>query len=161
MASALVPREPEPSADPAAVAFEALREEVALLRRAVGGLAAERAAIEIPDYSETLGQIAGACAAAASKLKTLAQLPILHAETRDWANAIENASESVRRADRDALTNIHQQLRQVAADLSARLQSARAADSQRDWLLSAFLGGALAGMLLWVVALGPAVRAIL
>ena len=44
--------------DPAAKAFEALREEVALARRAVAGLAAERASIEIPDYSATLGEIA-------------------------------------------------------------------------------------------------------
>jgi len=36
--------------DPAAEAFEALRGEVALLRRAVMGLAAERASLEIPDF---------------------------------------------------------------------------------------------------------------
>ena len=49
--------QPQAEADPATLAFEALREEVALVRRAVAGLAAERTSIEIPDYSETLGQI--------------------------------------------------------------------------------------------------------
>ena len=39
----------------AAEAFEAMRGELALLRRAVEGLAAERGAIDMPDYSETLG----------------------------------------------------------------------------------------------------------
>ena len=43
--------------DPAAVAFEAMRSELALLRRAVEGLAVERGAADVPDYSETLGVI--------------------------------------------------------------------------------------------------------
>lgn len=49
--------EPEPNAAPAALAFDTLREAVALMRRAVVELAAERTAIEIPDYSETLAKI--------------------------------------------------------------------------------------------------------
>ena len=49
--------QPHAGPDPAPLAFEALRGEVALVRRAVAGLAAERASIDIPDYSETLGQI--------------------------------------------------------------------------------------------------------
>ena len=54
MAETPEPMQPQAEADPATLAFEALREEVALVRRAVAGLAAERAAIEIPDYSEEL-----------------------------------------------------------------------------------------------------------
>ena len=41
----------------AAEAFEAMRGELALLRRAVEGLAAERGGVDIPDYSETLGHV--------------------------------------------------------------------------------------------------------
>ena len=41
----------------AAEAFEAMRGELALLRRAVEGLAAERGAIDVPDYTETLGRM--------------------------------------------------------------------------------------------------------
>ena len=51
------PTETHAGADPATLAFEALREEVGLVRRAVAGLSAERAANETPDYSETLGKI--------------------------------------------------------------------------------------------------------
>ncbi len=141
-------RELEPNADPAALAFEALREEVALLRRAIAGLAAERAAIEIPDYSETLGKIMSASAAAAANMKVLARLPILHAAVHDWAHAIEQASEPARRHDRQTLADIHGQLRKVTTDISARLRSARTAETQRRWLVWAFGGGALAGMLL-------------
>ena len=48
MAETPEPMQRQPEADPATLAFEALREEVALVRRAVAGLAAERASIEIP-----------------------------------------------------------------------------------------------------------------
>jgi hypothetical protein len=70
---------PEPvqaiaDADPATLAFEAPREEVALVRRAIAGLSAERASIEIPDYSETLGQIMRASAVTAPSLKALAEM---------------------------------------------------------------------------------------
>jgi len=41
----------------AAEAFEAMCVELALLRRAVEGLAAERGAIDFPDYTETLGRM--------------------------------------------------------------------------------------------------------
>jgi hypothetical protein len=41
--------------DEAAVAFEELRREIALMRRAVTALSAEHASIKIPDYSQTLG----------------------------------------------------------------------------------------------------------
>ena len=42
------------AADPAAQAFEALRQEIALLRRAVTGLAADQSSIEVPDYCESI-----------------------------------------------------------------------------------------------------------
>jgi hypothetical protein len=43
-------------ADPATLAFEDLRAEVALVRRAVAGLAAERASIEIPTTARRLAK---------------------------------------------------------------------------------------------------------
>ena len=154
-------REPQPSADPAALAFEALREEVALLRRAISGLAAERAAIEIPDYSETLGQLQQASQQSAKSLKALKELPILNASARDWARAIEEQGEPVRRNDRQALSCILGHLRQVAGEMSAKLSSARAADVQRQWLLWTFGGGVIAGVLFWIFAIVPLVHALI
>jgi hypothetical protein len=150
--------EPEPNADPATLAFETLREEVALMRRAVVGLAAERASIEMPDYSETLAQIQQASVFCAKRLKAFSELPILNASLCEWARAIEQTGEPARRADRDALGKIHTQFQDVARDMGATLRSARSADVQRQWLLWTFAGGVLAGMLLWIVAikaLGP------
>ena len=45
-------------ADPAAAAFSRLEREIALIRRAVENLATEKANIDIPDYSSTLGEMA-------------------------------------------------------------------------------------------------------
>ena len=39
------------------VAVEQQRGELALMRRAIEGLAAERTSIDVPDYSETLGHV--------------------------------------------------------------------------------------------------------
>jgi hypothetical protein len=43
--------------DPAEAAFARMQGELALLRRAIEAMAAERAGLEIPDYSATLSQI--------------------------------------------------------------------------------------------------------
>jgi hypothetical protein len=146
-------------ADPAALAFKALREEVALVRHAVSGLAAERAAIEIPDYSQTLGQIVRASEATAAGLKALAATPALRLTAQDWGQEIAVASEQARRADQQALTQARDTLQQAARDMTAKLTSAKSAENQRQWLLWTWTGGFFAGMLLLGIGIGPVVRA--
>ena len=146
-------------ADPAALAFEALREEVALVRRAVTGLAAERAAIEIPDYSETLGQIMRTSEATAASLKALAARPALRLTAQDWGREIAVASEQARRADQQALTQARDTLQQAAREMTAKLTSAKSADKQRQWLLGTWTAGFFAGMILLAIGIGPVVRA--
>lgn len=148
------------SGDPAALAFEALREEVALVRRAVAGLAAERAAIEVPDYSETLGMIVQGSAATAKHIKALAERPILHTTVQDWADAIVQANTPARHASQNNLANLHRQLSDVADGMAASLRKARTADRQREWLLWTFGGGVLAGVLLGIFAVLPLVHAL-
>ena len=151
--------QPEAPADPAALAFEALREEVALLRRGVAGLAAERAAIEIPDYSETLGQIMRTSAATATGLKSLGAMPALRLTAQDWGREIAAASEPARHADQEALTCARDAFQQAAHDMAASLSSARLAENQHRWLLWTGAVGILAGMLLWAVGAGAIARA--
>ncbi len=145
--------------DPAALAFEALREEVALVRRAVAGLAAERAVIEIPDYSETLGQITRASAATAAHLKALTDMPALHLSAKDWGREIASASGEARRADREMLTRAVEAFQQATHNVTVSLRSARLAENQRQWLLWTAACGVVAGMLLWAVGAGPIARA--
>ena len=115
------------SDDPAAVVFEALREEVALVRRAVAGLAAERAATAIPDYSETLGKILQASVFAARQIKALVELPALRLTPDGMGREIAAAGETARRADHVALTQASTALREIAHELKGQAQSARTA----------------------------------
>ena len=118
-------------ADPATLAFEALREEVALVRRAVAGLSAERASIEIPDYSETLGQIMRASAATARSVKTLAELPALRLSAKDWSHEIATAAQEARCSDQQAFAEARHGFERMAAQMAAHLRSARSAERQR------------------------------
>jgi hypothetical protein len=154
------PRPVEQDVDPAARAFEELRQEVALVRRAVAGLAAERAAIEIPDYSETLGKIVQSSTTTAKFLRSLAERPILHTTVQDWAEAIVQANTPARHASQNALANLHRQLSDVADSMAASLRKARTADRQRDWLLWMLCGGLLVGALLGFFAIPPLVHAL-
>ena len=53
-----LPLDSEQEPDPATQAFARLEGEMALVRRAVQNLATEKAEIDIPDYSNTLGEMA-------------------------------------------------------------------------------------------------------
>jgi hypothetical protein len=137
--------------DPATLAFEALREEVALVRRAVAGLSAERASIEIPDYSETLGHIMRASAATAQNLRALAEMLALHRSATDWGREIAFAAEAARRSDQQAFAHAQHELERMADAMAARLRSARSAEDQRLLLIWTAAGGTAAGMLLAII----------
>jgi Family of unknown function (DUF6118) len=140
--------------DPAAAAFEALREEVALARRAVAGLAAERAALEIPDYSETLAQILHANTITAKRLRALNEAPALQMSASTWGQDIANAGEAARRGDRHALSEAKAALQDAAGSLKAATRSAREADRQRAWLKATGIAGLIVGLALGAVIAG-------
>ena len=145
-------------ADPATLAFEALREEVALVRRAVAGLSAERASIEIPDYSETLGHIMRASAATAQSVKALGEMPALRLSAKDWNHEIPTAAQEARRSDQQAFAEARHGFERMAAEMAAHLRSARSAERQRQWLICTTACGIVAGMLLLTIIVGPVVR---
>lgn len=64
-------------ADPAAAAFSRLEGEIALLRRGVENLAAEKASIDVPDYSSTLGEMAQHLEVATRTLKAIVNTPAM------------------------------------------------------------------------------------
>jgi Family of unknown function (DUF6118) len=134
--------------DAAAVAFELLREEVALCRRAVAGLAAERAAIQIPDYSKTLNQMAVALNTMSGQLDLLSQKPALALTPERWTYQIATAGQDVRRTEQYALDQAQAGFEKVAQELYARLASARQADQQHKWLMRAGIAGILVGAVL-------------
>jgi hypothetical protein len=137
--------------DEAAAAFEELRQEVALMRRAVAGLSAEHAAIEAPDYSQTLGQMGKALNAILRTNKDLAEAPALRMTAQNWAEEIVAASRSARQADREALDRARSGFDEVTRALTASLVSAHTADRQFYWVLGAAGGSLVVGFLIGVV----------
>jgi len=136
----------EAPGDPAAVAFEALRREVALLNVALAGLAAERASA--PDYSETLGEIAQGVMVAVGRIGKLATSPALTAKPAEIARQITAAGDEVRRQDRAPLHQAHEMLQRAAGDLRGWVDTARLANVQNWRLLQAALAGVIGGAVL-------------
>ncbi len=136
--------------DEAAAAFEDLRQEIALMRRAVTGLSAEHASIEVPDYSQTLGKMAAALNAILKTNKDLAEAPALRMNAQNWAEHIAAASRTVRQADCDALDRARSAFDEITGVLTALFASARAADAQLMWVLGAAGSGLVLGVLIGV-----------
>lgn len=136
----------EAPVDPAAVAFEALRREVALLNVALAGLAAERASV--PDYSETLGEIAQGVRGAVGRLGKLAASPALAAAPAEIAQQIAAAGDEARHQDRATLHQAQEMLQRAAGDLRGWVDTARLASVQNWRLLQAALAGVVGGAVL-------------
>ena len=83
--------------DPAAEAFENLRKEVALVRSALTGLAAEYSGLEIPDYSQTLGEIMETSKVTTKYLNVIAKLPALQQTPDKLAEQMIAAGEQARK----------------------------------------------------------------
>jgi uncharacterized membrane protein YccC len=137
--------------DEAAAAFEELRQEIALMRRAVAGLSAEHASIEVPDYSQTLGKMAAAINAILRTNKDLAEAPALRMTAQNWAEHIAAASQTARQADRDTLDRARSVFDEMARAMSASLDSARTANRQLIWVLCAAGGGLAVGIMVGVM----------
>jgi hypothetical protein len=149
----------EPEADPAAEAFARLEGEMALVRRAVQHLAAERADIVIPDYGKTLGGMAKRLEAITVSLGEIAEHPAMQMTPENFRKHIEVAAVAARRADQERIEQAHKDSWQATQQLRAALAQVRSADEQKRRLWQGIGGGALAGILLWSFLPGTIARA--
>lgn len=150
----------EEEIDPAAEAFARLEGEIAMMRRAVQQLAAEKAAIEIPDYSATLGEIAQELEAATETLDTLASKPAMELTPETMAQRLERAARQARQTDQDLINTARRRYDDAIGELRGIVASARHAADQREYLTWATGGGVMAGCLLWAILPGPIARAL-
>lgn len=143
--------------DPVA-AFEQLRGEVALLRRAVEGLTAARESIDIPDYEPTLARTEKVLGILVKQTEAVRQSPAmtltpetvgsrLNASVREAVNAVRGEAQ----ASTAALDGAISDLRRLAG-------SVRHAEEQRRWLLISGGGGLALGLLLYAALAGPIAR---
>jgi hypothetical protein len=143
--------------DPAADAFERLRLEVALLRRAVEGLAADAGA-EAVDYSPTLARLSKAVAEVNTQVTALGEQLLLALAPEQLGTFFQAAAARV--LVRPVVTLEREQA--ALAQATEALRAAGQADMARagSWRrMAELLGvGALAGALLWGLLLGPLAR---
>ena len=119
-------------------AFEALRREVALLRRALEGLAAEQKAQ--PDYSGILAGIGARIKEQNAALGAMADAPALQMTPEVMAQRILRASEQVRAEDARLLGHAQNGITSAARQIEAALATARTAQQQqraRTWAAAA------------------------
>ena len=110
--------------DQAAQAFENLRAEVSLMRRAVERLAAERGEMaDAPDYSETLGVISRNLSATAQRVDALVKSPALSLTPDEITQQIGAAGYMVRREDQRLFAAARQSLEEMAAKSGRQLHS--------------------------------------
>lgn len=162
--------EPEPKAqstastdeqnDPASQAFARLERQMALMRRAVEHLSTERAEITVPDYSATLGKLAGDLAKVTQAVAQIAAEPALRHTPQTMAERIAQAAEAARRSDHDRLIHAQSELRAAGEDLRRIVGTIRTATEQRQRTIKAAATGMLAGVLLWANLAGPIARSL-
>lgn len=136
-----LPYEP-PAPDPATRAFTQLQGELALLRRAIEHLAAEKAEIEVPDYSNTLAKMA-------KSLIAIESAPTLQMTPEDFGARFEAAAVIARREDQAMLAAAKRELTETTRALRATIGTAATIDQQNRarWWWGG--GGFVAGCLIW------------
>ena len=151
--------------DEAARAFDDLRAEVTLLRRAIERLTAERVEdTSAPDYSETLGVIANNITATAQRVDALLKSPALALTPEEMNRQIVEVGTAGRSEDRRAIAAARQVIEDVATKLGRQLESHVMADEQRRrlwrtrWQIG--LAGLVAGMVSWAILAGPFARSL-
>ena len=132
---------------------------MALVRRAVEHLAAEKAEIVIPDYSRTLGEMTMRLGAVAQELRIIAGRPAMQITPEGLAARIEAAAQGARRADQSALAEARDRFDRGSQAMREIAGTAHTASEQRRQLLWAAGGGLLAGVLLWSFLPGAVARA--
>ena len=153
------PPAPEAADDPAAEAFARLEGELALMRRAVQHLAAERADIVIPDYGTTLTDMTKRMGAISESLKSMAGHPAMQITPDSIGQRIAAAAESARRTDHDRITQARDDLHHAAQAMRSVTAHTRTAAQQRQQLYQVAGGAFLAGILLWSFLPGTIARA--
>jgi Family of unknown function (DUF6118) len=146
--------------DPAAIAFDTLRCEVITLRLAIQQLAAAPHEIVIPDYTDTLAEMAVDIADTAKTLAALRSSPALELSPEVLARQVAAAGAEARTIEQDALRTASSALNHSAAELRGWVNTARLATVQNMRLMQTAGAAFLGGILLWAMLPGVVARAV-
>ncbi|MBA2920641.1 hypothetical protein GON01_06470 [Sphingomonas sp. MAH-20] len=133
--------------DPAAEAFKMMEARLALLQRAIEGLAAERNAL--PDYRPAIESMAAQQQGLTQALKKIDASPGMQVTHEMYSAGVERATERLRRYDRATIETAARAMTDSAAEFTNQVRSARNRAAQNDALIWAWvLGMGAAGGLL-------------
>lgn len=144
--------------DPATQAFARLERQMALMRRAVEHLSTERTDTAVPDYSATLGKLAGDLAKVTQAVAQIAAEPALKHTPQTMAECIAQAAEITRRSDHERLLQAQIELGTAGEDLRRIVGTIRTAAEQRQRTIKVAGVGVLIGVLLCAGLAGPIAR---
>ncbi|MGH1558131.1 DUF6118 family protein [Caulobacter segnis] len=102
----------------------------------------------MPDYSETLGEIAKGVSVAVGRLGKVMTSPSFALSPADLARQIAATGDEARRQDREAVHQAQEALQRSARDLDGWIDSARLASVQNWRLVQAAAAGVVAGAIL-------------
>jgi hypothetical protein len=149
----------EPEGDPAAKAFIEMRNAVAGMTMAVNKMAGEWNALEIPDYTETLGKMATNFETLAEQLEELSSKPALELPPEALAKQIAAAGAAARKVEQQELASATATFVKLGSEMAGFLASARTENEQNKWVLG-FGGLSLAfGLIAATILPGPIYRA--
>lgn len=137
-------------------AFEQLRSEVSLLRRAIEGLSAATAEVAAPDYSPTLAGLRKAIDGVGERLDALVADPPV--TSNQLAAAIAAVAAHARNDGRREVGQAKSALEAGVRDLAQAAGAVRAVRTTRRRLVAVGLGGVAVGMGLWVGLAGLIAR---
>jgi hypothetical protein len=135
----------EPVKSNAAQAFESLRGEVALLRRAVEALAAERR--ETPDYRPSIEALSVRQQQLVEATRKLAGAAVLVMTPEQVAAKLGDGVRTIGAVQADALREVLAKLQGTAEQLGVRAKHVRDAEAQTWWLAGATIAGWVCGMM--------------
>ena len=134
------------AADPAQ-AFEDLRAEVSVLRRAIEALPGAWEESRPPDYTPSLGTIAQGMATVESRLAGIEKHPALRLTPEQHQQAVAQAGNVLMREAAQKLDRAAQDAERERHQLAGLIGTVRKQDEQRNWLLYAASGALVVGLL--------------
>lgn len=137
----------------AAEAFDAMGDRMALLTRAVEGIAAEKA--RAPDYTETLGEIMARLNHHRDAINTLGNRPAMKLTIAMIAEQVVTAADDARRQDAAMLREACKAMEQATASMAHWAQSAHVASEQKRYILRTI--GITAAATICIMAIIPGV----
>ena len=135
--------------DPAAKAFEAVRDEVSELRKSINQLSQNIQLIPTQDYRRTLAQILRAQENMSGEIKDLKSHPAINLTPEGFINKLEEIKDRVLEKERKSLRETEDMLRFNSNTIGNWIEQAREANRQNWWLvlvgcLTFILGGIFA-----------------